>query len=100
MNMIHRTDIGRAVATVARDPEPGETFNIVDNEPTTRRKFYVWLCQQLDRPLPKITGGGRPSFNNKRVSNQKLVDTFEFTFEYPTFREGYRSILNDHVHGS
>lgn len=95
MNMVHRRDIGRAIATLTEDPTPGEIYNVVDNEPTTRRKVYVWLSQQLDKPLPKITGGGRPSFSNKRVSNQKLVQEYDFEFEYPTFREGYKEILSE-----
>ncbi len=86
-------DIGEAVAAIASAPKPGETFNVVDNEPTTRRKLYVWLSQKLDKPLPKLTGGGRPSFHNKRVSNDKLLENYDFELEYPTFREGYTAIL-------
>lgn len=95
MNMVHRTDIGRAVAAVAEDPQPGETFNLVDDEPVTRRRFYVWLSQQLGEPLPKISGGTSVSYANKRVSNEKFVDTYDFEFEYPTFREGYEEIIEE-----
>lgn len=95
MNMIHRTDIGRAVAKVAENPIAGETYNIVDNKPVTKRKFYVWLSQKLDHPLPKITGGGLPDYKNKRVSNQKFRSEFDFEFHYPTYREGYETILRD-----
>lgn len=93
MNMIHRKDIGRAIAEVAENPQPGETFNLVDNEPVTRRKFYVWLSQQLDKPLPKISGGTSAESTNKRVSNEKFLNHYDFEFRYPTFREGYGEII-------
>jgi nucleoside-diphosphate-sugar epimerase len=93
MNMIHRTDIGRAVTTVAEDPRLGETFNLVDHEPITRRKFYVWLSQKLNKPLPEISGGTSTQSTNKRVSNDKFIKTYDFEFEYPTFREGYGEII-------
>ncbi len=95
MNMIHRNDIGRAVSKVAEDPKPGETFNLVDNEPVTQRKFYIWLSQQLDKPLPKISGGTSVESKNKRVSNEKFLNHYDFEFDYPTFREGYGEIIEE-----
>lgn len=95
MNMIHRTDIGRAVAAAAEDPNPGEIYNLVDNKPVTKRRFYVWFCQQLDEPLPEISGGSSVGYTNKRVSNEKFVDTYDFEFQYPTFREGYGEVLGE-----
>jgi nucleoside-diphosphate-sugar epimerase len=94
MNMIHRKDIGRALVEAADDPQPGETFNLVDNKPVTRRKFYVWLSQKFDRPLPKISGGTSTESSNKRVSNNKFLNHYDFEFDYPTFQEGYGEIID------
>lgn len=95
MNMVHRTDIGRAVASATEDPQDGETFNIVDNEPVLRREVYRWLAEQLGQNAPKLPTGSSPDFYNKRVSNGKFTRTFDFEWEYPTFHEGYRQLLQD-----
>lgn len=94
LNMIHRNDIARTIARLFESDIGNDVFNVTDNEPVARRRFYHWLCQKLDEPLPEITGGDTqhpPA--NKRVSNQKLHDHLDLSLTYPTFREGYTHIL-------
>ncbi|MFB6344728.1 MAG: NAD-dependent epimerase/dehydratase family protein [bacterium] len=94
LNMINREDIAHTVATLLEQSVGNETFNVTDNEPVTRRHFYVWLSQQLDRPLPKLSGrGSQHPRGNKRVSNAKLHEYLNLSLNYPNYKEGYRPIL-------
>lgn len=93
--MVQRTDIGRAVAAAAEDPKGGETFNIVDDEPVLRCDVYRWLAEQIDRSAPPLPPESSPDFYNKRVCKEKFTRPFDFTWQYPTFREGYRELLRD-----
>lgn len=96
LNMIHRDDVARTIAKIVEENAGGETFNVTDDEPVTRRRFYFWLSQRLDHPIPQIEGGGTEHpRGNKRVSNDKLHEHLELSLKYPTYREGYGHILQD-----
>ncbi|MCY1249826.1 hypothetical protein D9M72_633970 [compost metagenome] len=71
----------------------------VDNDPAELGEVQRFLADELGLPWPSSDapdgdGGGRePSRGgNKRCSNALLRGT-GFEFAYPSFREGYRSIL-------
>jgi nucleoside-diphosphate-sugar epimerase len=102
LNMIHRADVvGAIVAALARS-EPGEVFNVVDNEPVRLLDVYRWLAGTLNRPMPPMTpSGGQPkrgrSSGNKRVLNRRLTRQLGYRHQYPTFREGFAAELQGQV---
>jgi hypothetical protein len=57
-----------------------------------------WLAGALGAPPPRAVGAHdpalRPPRSNKRCRNDRLLAT-GYRFEYPTFREGYRALLNE-----
>jgi hypothetical protein len=64
----------------------------------TQREFLAWLAVQLNRPLPPSVPENADTIRkrgvtNKRISNRKLTETLGYSFRYPTFREGYASIM-------
>lgn len=104
-NRIHRDDAAAAIVHLcSMAAEPAPLYLGVDNEPAELGEVLRFLAAELGLPEPAGAapgddgsrggaGGGEPSRGgNKRVSNALLRGT-GFTFEYPSFREGYRAVL-------
>ena len=92
LNMIHRDDVVGAILA-AMEIEPG-IYNAADDEPVTRRAFFEWLSERLDRPMPppgEVTARKRIP-TNKRVRNAKLKAA-GWQLKYPTYREGYEALI-------
>lgn len=89
-NRIHRDDAAGAIVhltTMNRAPEP--IYLGVDNEPAERSDVLRFLAGELGvEPVAQVTG--RPG--GKRCDNG-LLHGSGFAFRFPTYREGYRSIL-------
>ncbi len=91
INNVHLQDITGAIAHLLNAGTPGETYNLVDNEPITQLTFFQWLAKELGKPLPPSAPADpsrKRGITNKRVSNARIRST-GYTFLYPTFREGY-----------
>jgi nucleoside-diphosphate-sugar epimerase len=98
MNMVHRDDVLGAIIAALERGEPGETYNVVDDEPVSQRAFFTWLAAQLNRPLPAVVPaddglGRKRGLTNKRVSNARLRTRLAYQFNYPNFRAGYAALL-------
>ncbi len=94
LNMIHRDDVVGAVESALQAAQPGEIFNVVDNEPVRLLDYFQWLSQRLGGPLPPFIPEGsgaarKRGATNKRVSNAKLTHQLDCHLKYPTFREGH-----------
>src|SRR5688572_10166036 len=91
INMIHVDDLAAAIAHLIDHGQPGEIYNVTDDEPVTQIDFFRWLADRLGKPLPPNAPADlnrKRGLTNKRVSNKKLKAT-GFNLKYPTFREGY-----------
>jgi len=101
-NRIHRDDAAAAIHHVLRLPRPHGLYLGVDRDPAELRTVYHWIARRAGVPDPcdptsssapsstvERTGPVRP---NKRCSSDRLVQS-GFTFRYPTFREGYASLM-------
>jgi len=101
-NRIHRDDaaralehlVGRALAGAPLDP----VYVGVDDDPADEAEVLRWLAARLGVPPPPVApAGAAPAApargGNKRCRNARLRAT-GFTFLYPTFREGYASLLS------
>jgi nucleoside-diphosphate-sugar epimerase len=98
-NRIHRDDAAAAIvhlATAVDDPAP--VYVGVDHATADRGEVLRFLADELGLPPPPpeddVDGpqaGGRRG-GDKRCRNDRLVAT-GFTFRFPTYREGYRSVL-------
>lgn len=107
LNLIHLDDILQALLRVANGPLP-ETpgihlYNLVDDEPAVKQAIVDWLAKELGmRSIPfdaaattartaRRTVSGR--LPNRRVSNAAIKAALGWRPVYPSYREGYRSIL-------
>jgi len=97
LNLLHRDDAAGAVAHLLEtDRARGETVLVVDDEPVARPELARWLAGRCGVDPPAVTepAGGRAR-TQKRCSNDRLR-SLGYEFEYPTFREGYRSAVEAH----
>jgi nucleoside-diphosphate-sugar epimerase len=94
--MVHQVDAVDSLGFLAENDLPG-IFNVVDNEPVPQRDWYLWVCEQLKKPLPPYGPrdlNRKRGWTNKRVSNGKLR-SLGWKPRYPTFKEGIAEILWD-----
>jgi nucleoside-diphosphate-sugar epimerase len=98
-----------ASAVVAALHAPPGTYNVVDNEPLTRRELGVLLSEALSVRAPqappwwmaRLAGSiGETMGRSLRISNAKLRDKTEWIPTYLTARDGWRRTVraeNGHV---
>jgi nucleoside-diphosphate-sugar epimerase len=94
MNMVHQEDAVDSLRFLVENNLPG-IFNVVDNEPVPQRDWFLWVCEQLRKPLPPYGPrdlNRKRGWTNKRVSNRKLC-SFGWKPRYPTFKEGIGEMI-------
>jgi nucleoside-diphosphate-sugar epimerase len=92
--MIHRDDAVGAIIAALERGQPGEVYNVVDDEPVTQLSFFQWLSGRLGKELPPsvpedASALRKRGVTNKKVSNRRLKMELGYQFKYPTFRAGY-----------
>lgn len=91
-NRIHRDDAAGAIRHLLALDDPPEVVNGTDTDQAERCEVLTWMAEQLGAPAPRTgEGSGR---GNKRVSSARLQAT-GYAYRYPTFREGYRAMLDE-----
>lgn len=92
-NRIHRDDAAAAIVHLAGLQAPAGAYLGTDNEPALLADVQRFLAAELGVPLPaSSTDADEPGATGKRCSNA-LLSAGGFEFTYPTYREGYRAIL-------
>lgn len=96
-NRIHADDAARAIyhlieTSQTKKIEP--VYLATDNEPVPLHEVKQWLAETMQLPKDhlKTQTTGRSFRGSKRCCNQQLLDS-GFTLNYPTFREGYRTLI-------
>ena len=99
LNLIHRDDVCGAIWAVLGAPAlAGDgLFNVVDDGAATKDEIVTWLAAQLGRPAPRFTGepaGGRAPVPDRIIANARLKAAAGWGLVFPSFREGYASLLS------
>lgn len=94
INMVHLTDLVKAIIAALKDGRPGEIYNVADDEPIGQRSFFEWLGGTLGMEAPPIASEEalkrrKRGVTNKRVLNRKLKAELGVRLEFPNFRAGY-----------
>lgn len=107
---IHRDDIAAAVLAAmqqARPPGP-RVLNLADDEPAASADVTAEAARLLDMEPPPLipfaeavgsmSAMGRSFWNeNRRVRSEKTQAQLGLRWQYPTYREGLRAILQQEV---
>ena len=79
-------------------------YNVVDDEPVTRREYFDSLARALGVPPPKFPphwmgllfgSVGELLSRSQRISNRKLKSVSAWTPKYPSVREGWPAVVAD-----
>jgi nucleoside-diphosphate-sugar epimerase len=90
-----------AAAVAAALSAPAGIYNVVDDEPVTRRAFYSALAASVGAPPPKffpvwmkylVGSMGELLGRSQRISNRKLKSATSWTPRYPSVREGFATL--------
>lgn len=101
LNLVHLDDIVSAIwsAWECERSDRCDIFNVVDDGRATKSEVVSWLAGKLGVPLPDFTGQTAPGRRAQRpdrvILNHKLKSTLGWSPTFPSFREGYESILLD-----
>jgi nucleoside-diphosphate-sugar epimerase len=93
LNLIHVEDGVEAVLAVEMKGEPGETYNIVDDEPVKRGAYFERLAELVGAPAPPFGGPAEGRRANRRISNAKARQALGWRPVYTTYREGLPEAL-------
>jgi nucleoside-diphosphate-sugar epimerase len=95
LNLIHRDDAVTAVFAVLQAGEQniGRIYNVSDGNPSSRAEIAVWLADKLGVDAPSFAGSDGSDTSNRKISNIRIRDELNWSPAFPSFREGYNSIL-------
>lgn len=87
LNLIHVADGASAVLAADSHAMLGETYNITDGSPVSRRDFYTFLAELLQSPQAQFVQKSEPGAANRRVDATKFR-TLGWRPEFASYREG------------
>lgn len=88
-SFVHVEDAARAALLALQWPEG--PVNIVDDEPTPGREWLPVYAKLIDAPPPPIKAG--TTRGERGASNHKARETLGWHPLYPTWREGFKTML-------
>jgi nucleoside-diphosphate-sugar epimerase len=108
-NRIHAEDCAGVIAHLLRKFSCGESLEksyiATDNQPVPAHEVQQWLANEIglesganyvasEHRSSDMTQSIKPRAGSRRCSNQRLLES-GYEFLYPTYREGYRALLNE-----
>lgn len=99
---IHVEDLVTVLEASMAKPNPGQVYNVCDDDPAAPLEVVDYACELLDVEPPrlvplseaKLSPMGRSFYrDNKRVRNQRIKDELGVTLRYPDYRVGLVSLL-------
>jgi nucleoside-diphosphate-sugar epimerase len=98
-NRVHRDDAAEAIVHLAtRVPCPAPLYLGADDLPVDRGTLLRFIADRLGVPHPPPQEGPHPRGRGKRCRNHRIRGT-GLTLAYPTYREGYGELLEEHRPG-
>jgi len=105
---IHVEDMARVLIASMTNREPGEVYNVCDDEPASQSDVVEYSCKILGIKPPALISFEEAkkkmspmtlSFwkDNRRVDNTKIKNNLGVSLLYPTYREGLMAILENEI---
>jgi nucleoside-diphosphate-sugar epimerase len=90
LNLIHIDDGVRAVLAAEDKARPGGIYNVCDDEPVQRRKFFTELARLLVAPEPRFVDPlpGMRSLHdsaNRRINNRRMREELRLDLICPSY---------------
>lgn len=94
-NRIHRDDCARALSHLVSLAQPAPRFNGSDCAPTPLGEIVDWIAGHLGLPTPPEGEDAiaMPQRGGNRRVSSALLRASGFVFRFPTYREGFSSII-------
>ena len=92
-NRIHRDDAARAAVHLLQLPRPAPLYIGVDCDPAPIREVQQWIAQRAGVASPPPSPDRALVRGSKRCRSARLQGS-GFTFQYPSYRDGYREIVD------
>src|SRR5690606_3298747 len=99
---IHVEDIANVLEASMARPNPGAIYNVCDDEPAPAPDPVTYAAELLGvEPPPEIpfeeadlSPMARSFYAaSRRVSNRRIHEELGVTLQYPTYRDGLRSLI-------
>jgi nucleoside-diphosphate-sugar epimerase len=100
---IHVEDIAGVLAASIARPNPGQAYNVCDDEPCPPQEVVAFAAALLKRAAPPEIAFADADLSpmaksfyaeSKRVSNQRMKEELGYKLLYPTYREGLTALLS------
>lgn len=90
---VHVDDVVGVIRAVAERAPGNSLYCVADDRPAPQREYVEWLAKHVGARMPMsvpslASGMPRVRIRNRPVSNTKLKQELQYTFRYPTYREG------------
>ena len=103
LNLIHVDDLAAIVVAVSSANMQFSMYCVSDGVPVRRKEYYEYISKLGNWPQPVFESHsapvtGRSSFrsdSNKRVRNNRIQAELAVRLEYPSYREGLKSLLDE-----
>jgi len=98
-NRIHADDLAMICVKVIQNHQSNDIYNVSDGSPGKMSEYFLEVARFLQIPSPlmisfeqaeKVMTTDMMSYlkESRKISNQKLLDTFKIELKYPDFRQG------------
>lgn len=101
LNLIHVDDAVTIIDLMVQQTPKEDCYLVSDGCPVLRKDYLTEIAGILGAPPLTFTAVdphsavGQRATNTKRISNKRLESEFDIAWQYPTFREGLRRILEN-----
>ena len=100
---IHVADIAQVLSKSLIYSEPGEIYNVADNIPCSYDQTISYACNLMGVKIPPsenfqlIKDSEMKNFykDSKKVGNFKIKKDLKVKLQFPSYKEGFKSILNN-----
>ena len=101
-NRIHVDDIVQTMIASMDQPQPGDIYNLADNDPAPSHELVAYACALLGKEAPELIPYSEADMapmarsfykENKRVKNDKIKNKLGITLKYPDYKAGLDAIF-------
>ncbi len=101
---IHVKDISQIIQIIMDNPKIGEVYNIADDLPSAQHEVISYGCELLNIDPPEMVNVEEVNLSeamlryysvSKRVSNNKIKNTYNLNLLFPSYKEGLKDCIKN-----